>query len=998
MTDNLIDRKRNILFLAFALSGFAGLIYESIWTHYLKLFLGHAAYAQSLVLTIFMGGMALGSWISSRYSGRSRNLLMAYSLTEGAIGLFALVFHNYFDYAINKSYSDILPHLSTPALVVFYKWTLSSAMVLPQSILLGMTFPLMTAGFIRLFPERPGHSVALVYFTNSIGAAIGVLVSGFVLVRFLGLPGTIKMAGLINIFLAFLIWILVRNDTQNTFSAAAVSIADRHKRWPKLLLCASLLTGTASFIYEIGWIRMLSLVLGSSTHSFELMLSSFIIGLAFGGLWIRRRLDGNADILGYLSVVQVIMGLFAISTLLVYGNTFEVMKWLVNSLNAKYSGYVLFNISSNAIALAIMLPATFCAGMTLPLITVALMNLGYGEKSIGTVYSANTIGAIIGVFFSIHLGLPILGLKDLIIFGAVIDIGVGLALSWSASVGKQGRSFSAGLTVLSFCAVIGVFFFVDLDPYKMASGVYRHGSLLNPEHTKVKYYRDGKTASVSLIEDDSGLMAISTNGKIDASINVAGPPEATSPDEATMTLAAAIPIGIRPGAKTVANIGLGSGLTTQTFLGDPLLDRVDTIEIESQMIKAAKNFGPLVERTYNDPRSKLFIDDAKTYFSVYQKHYDIIVSEPSNPWVSGVAGLFSDEFYRTTKRYMNKKGLFVQWIQLYETNPDLVASVMKAVSRNFSDYVIYATTNVNTIVIATNEGEIGDVDPSIFNMPEIARAMKKVHIEGMQDLMIRKLGSKATYSDFFENFSIHANSDYYPVLDQNADRTRFLKSDAMDFLRISDNQLPVIEMISGAVRYDKHTTIVPSTFYMKSLSARAAMEIRDYILHNHFSPSFGLQGEARDQIVQLAESTRMCRPEEIHDIWAKKFPNLLVMALPYLSPEEIDSLWNALKMTQCRQKLFDVDKDWFFLFEAVGKRDGANMSVYAQKLLKRNENYLPVAFRYLVVSGMLGELSRGNKEESLALLNRYGNKLIGKKGSDLLLRFLLVKSCPTDKR
>src|SRR6266403_4843539 len=195
---------RSILFALFAASGFAGLIYESIWTHYLKLFLGHAAYAQALVLAIFMGGMALGSWLAARWSGRLRNLLLAYAVTEALVAAFALVFHAVFASSIGWAHESVLPHFAG------FKWVLSTALNLPQCVLLGMTFPLMAAGVLRSYPDRPGRSLSMLYFTNSLGAAIGVLVSGFVLVRTLGLPGTIRLAGAINLLVAGAVFLLAR--------------------------------------------------------------------------------------------------------------------------------------------------------------------------------------------------------------------------------------------------------------------------------------------------------------------------------------------------------------------------------------------------------------------------------------------------------------------------------------------------------------------------------------------------------------------------------------------------------------------------------------------------------------------------------------------------------------------------------------------------------------------------------------------------------------------
>ena len=181
-------------------------------------------------------------------------------------------------------------------------------MIFPQSVLLGMTFPLISGGLIRRWPDRPGETLATLYFTNSLGAALGVLVSGFVLIAAVGLPGTILTAGLLNVTLAVVVWSIVRRQTEPApppQTAATAPTPDSLARW---FVIAAFLTGAASFMYEIGWIRMLSLVLSSSTHSFELMLSAFIFGLAFGGLYVRKRIARIGDPAAYLGGVMIVMG------------------------------------------------------------------------------------------------------------------------------------------------------------------------------------------------------------------------------------------------------------------------------------------------------------------------------------------------------------------------------------------------------------------------------------------------------------------------------------------------------------------------------------------------------------------------------------------------------------------------------------------------------------------------------------------------------------------
>src|SRR4051812_1411305 len=253
---------RGALYLLFTASGFAGLIYESIWTSYLKLFLGHAAYAQSLVLVVFMGGMAAGAaWCGKRSAGMA-NPLMAYAAVEALVGVAALVFHALFAASTDWSYESLLPMLGNEWLVLGAKLGLSCLLILPQSVLLGATFPLMSASLVRAAPRSAGESLAMLYFTNSLGAAAGVLTSGFVLVGAFGLPGTLRVAGEINLAIALVVALMARPLHYRPLPAHSAA-----QRGVPLVLAVAFFTGLASFVYEVSWIRMLSLVLGASTHS-----------------------------------------------------------------------------------------------------------------------------------------------------------------------------------------------------------------------------------------------------------------------------------------------------------------------------------------------------------------------------------------------------------------------------------------------------------------------------------------------------------------------------------------------------------------------------------------------------------------------------------------------------------------------------------------------------------------------------------------------------------
>jgi predicted membrane-bound spermidine synthase len=221
--------------------------------------------------------------------------------------------------------------------------------------------------------------------------------------------------------------------------------------------------------------------------------------------------------------------------------------------------------------------------------------------------------------------MPLLGLKGMIILGAGVDIALGLGLSWWAFPSWR---IPAAYTTVGVIALLLPMFLVKLDPSKMASGVYRSGFL--PEQTKdeILFQRDGKTATVVTTRVEQH-MSIKTNGKSDALIQLTG--SGHSKDEETMVMLGAIGIILRPEARTAAIIGWGSGLTTHTLLTVPQIDSVDTIEIEPEMIKGATFFGSRVRLAYEDPRSHVQIEDAKSYFSFYNKKYDLIISEPSNP-------------------------------------------------------------------------------------------------------------------------------------------------------------------------------------------------------------------------------------------------------------------------------------------------------------------------------------------------------------------------------
>jgi len=635
---------RNILYLAFFLSGVAGLIYETIWSRYLGLFLGHTAYAQVTVLVVFLGGLSLGAILVGQRSEKTRRPLFWYATAEALVGLFGLFFHNLFLFVEDLAYGSLFPALAGSPFLAPVRWGVVAGIILVPSILLGTTFPFMSAGFLRLFPRRPGRVISLLYFTNSYGAALGALLAGFVLIGRDGLPGTVQTAAILNITAAVLAWGVEKRTARGGAVVEevaaheggtvplAVTLLGRRTLW-RLLLGVSFGTAAASFIYEIAWIRMLSLVLGTATHSFELMLSAFILGLALGAFWMRQRADHVDDPVRTLGWIQWIMGAAALATLPLYVASFGWTADLLSVITRTPSGYTVFNTARYGVALIVMLPATFCAGTTLPLITRTLLSAGEGERAIGWVYGVNTLGSILAVSLASLVLMPILGVKSLLVLGGALDMGLGVLLltlasrvrrkapealreagggPWGLPVRAAGFAAAVGAGVVVLVALVGV----RMDRALLSSGVYRTGRLMSPE-TEILFYKDGRTATVSADRKPPGVLTLSTNGKPDATLSERwleppGPvPEPLTLDEPTQALTALVTLAHNPDARRAVVIGQGSGLTSHMALGSPNLESLVTVEIEPEMLAGSRVFLPATRRVFEDPRSTFVIDDAK---------------------------------------------------------------------------------------------------------------------------------------------------------------------------------------------------------------------------------------------------------------------------------------------------------------------------------------------------------------------------------------------------
>ncbi|MDR0716738.1 MAG: fused MFS/spermidine synthase, partial [Azoarcus sp.] len=884
------------------------------------------------------------------------------------------------------SQESILPLLDNAALAHAYQWASAALLILPQSFLLGATFPLLSAGYLRIAPRQDGEVLGGLYFTNSLGAALGALAATFALLPALGLPGTVMTAGALNILVGLGAWLVSRmahegqsasTSTAPPPDAAASSGAPQNseiRRIGPIMLAATAISGATSFVYEIGWVRMLNQALGSSLHSFELMLTAFILGLAFGGLWIRRRASRIADPIAYVGYAQVFMSIAALLSIPVFTQSFHWVGWIMEGLARTENGYTLFELGTALVSLAVMFPAAFFAGMTLPLFTMALLRAGADERAIGRVYAANTLGSILGVVLMVHTLIPFVGVRLGLTLAALIDALLGLYLLRTLSPARLTTGFVAAAVCMAVTTGISMQL-GRVDPLVQAAGVFRTGKARFGENSSVPFLKDGKTATVALYQDTAiQSLSIITNGKPDASLTALDRPP--TPDEITMIMLGVMPLAAHPAPKDIAIIGWGSGLSTHTLLGSAIPRSVDTIEIEKVMYDAARAFGLRVARAYKDPRSHVHIDDARTFLSTGSRQYDAILSEPSNPWVSGVANLFTAEFYRFMKRHLKEDGILVQWLHTYEINDSLVSTMLAALVSEFPDTEIYIVNDGDMLIMAPKGKLSTPFGEAPWRETALRAELNRVGLGHPDEIALRRIGSAEVIRQYVKLFSAAIHSDYYPNVALEAPLARYQKQDANFMSNLVVNGLPVLDILDcrKPVRAGAQNVINQgSTFSMKRFWA---LQVTDAILQGRLSDTFKQNAPPTEistihyALSLVRQTASLDTPAQVKE-WSAALSTLatFIGALP---AEDLQDVWTPTPAwLPASVAKHPVAVALLRVYAATAARDPQAMLDEAESLLAMPEanDLSPASREEIHTISMLGALGTGDNAKALALGN-----------------------------
>jgi hypothetical protein len=584
----------------------------------------------------------------------------------------------------------------------------------------------------------------------------------------------------------------------------------------------------------------------------------------------------------------------------------------------------------------------------------------------------------------------LVGVKGILVVGATVDLGLGVVLLASAAARAKRPVLIGSATAAGACVLLATFG-VQLDREELISGVYRYGETRLGEGVQILFYGDGKTASVAMIEHPERGVRISTNGKADAMLAPFNLPP--SADETTAVLSGVLALAHHPQARVAANIGFGSGKTTHTMLGSEQLERLDTIEIEPYMFEAARGFGERVRRAYEDPRSHVYFEDAKTFFATRNAAYDVIVSEPSNPWVSGIASLFSTEFYAHVRKHLKPTGLLVQWIQGYEIDMTLLASVFKALSPHFSDYVVYSTNGADLLIIARREGAVPPLDENVLKQPGLAAELARIRVLTANDVLHRRLANKRVMQALMSVYPVPANSDYFPYLDQHAARARFLRKTALsDLTALQLHPLPLLEMLEARPRLNAGRTVTRDDLYAPAARAHDALRLLAA------TQGRGAMPEALSRDWSFAAlMLEHCDPQADWAQWRNTVRIIASQTLSHMPREEAGRLIERLRSNPCIAKLPKLNARWLDLLHAVALRNAEAMGPLAEAVSQEDG---AEGGAYLLQVAMVSALVQKQSEAALRLWNEHGRSTHGERwGMDItLLLAMAYHDAPQDTR
>ncbi|MDH5764118.1 MAG: fused MFS/spermidine synthase [Nitrospinota bacterium] len=743
------------VFLFFFISGATGLIYEVVWTRLLTLVLGNTHYSVSTVLTTFMGGLALGSFFGGRWIDRGGRPLLIYALLEGAIGIYCFLIPHFIDASLPFFQWIYSNFQQSYTLTSFFRFMVCGAILLVPASLMGATLPIL-GKFVSEKPEVIGRDVGTLYAVNTFGAVAGALTSAFVFMKLYGVDVTIGITAGLNLGLASVILIFFRSQWEGFMPASDLPSSDKASRFytPEVMLILGgfCVTGIASLIYQVAWTRIFSLLLGSSVYAFSLILTAFILGLAFGTLVFSRIVGRFGDLKKVFGWLQVGIGLSALAALPFFGKVPLINRWVYLNRGLDFS---VIQWSNFLIILSLIFVPTFLMGAQFPvvvrLVARDLKTLGH---HVGTAYASNTVGTILGSLIGGFLLIPLLGVQNTILWAVFINIVLGIVLLYSSTITVNVKTYILpGLLVLW---ILGARSIAPWDKAVISSGSFMpyrieelEGAL--QKKNKILFYKEGMHTTVTTELSIDGNIFLRVNGKTDASLAM---------DMRTQLLSGYLPMFFHQKPQDVLVVGQGSGVTLGAVTQFPAKS-IDLVEISPTVIEGSRFFDPFNHHALDDPRVRVILEDGRNHITLTKKNYDVIISEPSNPWISGIGALFTKDFYELANARLKPGGIMCIWMHT-NMSPESFKSISRAFLSVFPNVTMWES------IVGDDYLLIGSQQPysmpyegvrRLIENPVRGRELKRLGISSVRDVMGLMVMDQDELKKFSEGAPVHTDDN-----------------------------------------------------------------------------------------------------------------------------------------------------------------------------------------------------------------------------------------------
>ncbi len=722
------------IYTLFLVSGATGLAYEVIWTRMLVRTFGATSFAVSTVLAAYMAGMALGSYLFGRMIDKRGNPVLVYGMLELGIGIFAFIFPLLVgaSHPLFKSlYASLGGNFYLLSLVRF---ALVFVILLIPTTLMGGTLPILSRYVARSLTDLAGR-VGLLYSINTFGAVAGTFATGFLIMPALGMRMTTYAAIAANVAIFLVSMLLAGTSRGREAPAGAEAAADRSAgttSYEKTILAAFFFTGLAALSAEVVWMRVLALVVGTTTYAFTTMLTCFLLGLALGSAVFARVAQRTARPGTVFAVLVALIGFTVFSTLVAFGKLPFAYVALFASVKPTWLNTISLQFLLSA---GLMIVPTFLMGGTFPLVArIYAKDLSRVGARIGTAYAFNTLGSICGSFLGSFVLLELLGVQYGMVTVAVIYLAVGVMLVAALTEPVRPRLRLAGSLALMAGAVLMVVLSPGWDKKLMTSGVYnysfRYGSVEGLKRmlasNTLLFYDEGPGATVSVERSEDSVLSLRIDGKTDAS---------SGEDMITQELIAHLPLLLHADPDTILIVGLGSGVSLSSALTHPV-EHLDCVELLDNVVKAARYFDAYTGDVLADPRVNLIIGDGRNHVRLVDRKYDVIISEPTDPWVSGVGDLLTLEYFREAKARLKPGGLMTAWLALYRVGDLEVKSTLKSFVSVFPYTTIWMSNEGNTVLLGSfSPLKFDEAMIERMEQPRVKADLERVGIDEISDIL-----------------------------------------------------------------------------------------------------------------------------------------------------------------------------------------------------------------------------------------------------------------------